>query len=523
MITSWLPVKSCASDHFLKRALLVVIAGLGVFHLLSLGQVPPVGVLEGWYVDPAFYYYKFGRFDYTMFPGLVEFQNGSFGQGNLRFWLQSCFFKFLGFGLFQTRLPMLLGGLLTVYFIYLTGRRLFGGSSGLFSALLFIAAPVFYNAHMGDAHSWLAASFILSSYFFLRLLSEKRAIFAFWAGFTIGISVSFHIAGSLGVVPLTFLVFYHRFKKELSTSHALCYLAGGVISFVIWYSLTVSPIGLDAFIQKSSYGVQVSESGYIGNRWINYFLKSGRGVVVELPLLVVALGSYGLFSQESQTRFFYLFFVGLFIVYSLFVGSASSIAVWAALFLLIGGLTHKILSRSIPIRPLLSRVWIALLALVLLYYFSVQGKRAYEAFWKRPGDHYAELNARMATHISPGKMIMGAPLYWFGFIQRNPYITQNFYWERMDKQTHELGVSEQQPDSIRTQRMIAFLKRRNVEYLIADEYFQQALKPWIPEDRWRSIFKVEAEFQSPIYGAPSGGGRLPYRIQVWRMKEDIVL
>ncbi len=497
-----------------------MIAGFAFFHLLTLGQVPQVGTLEGWYVDPAFYHYRFGKFDYTMFPGLVEYQNGSFGQGNLRFWLQSCSFKLLGFGLVQARLPMLLGGLLATYFVFLTSRTLFGVSAGLFSALFFIAAPVFYNAHESDAHSWVAASFILAAYFFLRLLSERRPAFAGLAGFTVGISVSFHLVGSLGVIPLTLVLFYYRLKRELNTLQVSYYLLGGLISFAIWYLLTVYPVGIDAFVKKSAYGIGVSKSGYAGNRWVDYFLRSGRGVIVEFPLLLIVLASYKYWGQEIQAQFFYLFFVGLFITYTLFVGSASPIPVWACLFVLMSGLTVKFLDLAHRRgRLFLSRAWVGMLVFIFVYFFSVQVKRAHEAFWKKPGDHYREMTAEIAKHIPEGKTIIGSPLYWFGFVQRNPYITQNFYWERMDAQTHELGSFDQQPAPVRARRMMAFLNRRNVAYLIADEYFQQALRPWISEDEWSKVFTVLGEFQSPIYGAPSGGGRPPYQVQVWRMKE----
>lgn len=506
-----------------RRILLSAVVVLGLFHVVTLGQVPPVGVLEGWYADPAYTHHKSGTFDYAMFPDLIEFQNGSFGQGNLRFLFQSFSFDVLDFGLYQARLPMLVGGLFAAYAVYLAGLCLFGPEAGLCSALLFLAAPIFYNAHACDSHSWLAACFILAAYFFLRLLSERRSIFAFGSGLAVGIGVSFHLTGSLGVIPFTVILLYLRFKKEVSNAQMTYYFFGGFIAFIVWYLLQIAPIGLDAFIEKSSYGVGVAKSGeYIGSRWVNYFLRSGRGIVVELPVLLVVLGAYKLFWRESKSRFFYLFFIGLFIAYTLFTGSGSHITVWAALFVLVGGLTSKLMDTSSHARPLWRGIWIGILALVLLYYTSIQAKRAYDAFWTKAGDQYTDLTSKIADHIPEGKTIMGSPLYWFGFVGRNPYITQNFYWERMDKQTGELG-GFQQPDSVRVQKMIAFMKRRNVEYLIADPYFREALHPWISEKQWPKVFTILGEFSSPIYGAPSGGGRSPYRIQVWRMKEDIVL
>lgn len=513
-------MKSGVFNTSSRRFLLAIIVGFSLFHVGTLSQIPPLSPNEVWYVSPAYTHYKSGTFDDTMFPGLIEFQNGPFGQGKLRYLLQSYSFKFLGFGPYQARFPMLLGGLLAAYVVYLTGCYLFGIDAGLYAAVLYILCPVFYHAHEGGSHSWLAACFVLAAYFFLRLLSERRPIFAFAAGLTVGISVNFHLTGVLGIIPLTALLFYNRFKKEVDNTHVLCYLLGGLVAFVLYGLLEIGPIGLDAFMKKSAYGVRVAESGgYIGDRWVNYFLRGGRGIIVELPLILSVIGSFKLFWQESRTRSFYLFFLGLLTAYTLFTGSGSHITVWAALFVLVGGLTSILFHERVPLRPLLQRAWAGLLVLVVLYDANIQAKAAYSASRIRAEDQYAALTSNLTNHIPEGKTIMGSPLFWFGFVGRNPYITQNFYWERMDMQTHELGVEGQQPVSVRTQRMISFLKRRDVEYLIADEYFQQALKPWIPEDQWGKVFTVLAEFQSPIYGAPSGGGQPPYKIQIWRMAE----
>ena len=501
------------------RVLIVVIVLVGFFHLATVSQIPPVGVLEGWYASPSYTHYKLGTFDDTMFPGLAEFENGPFGQGKLRYWIQSITYNFLDFGLFQARFPMLLGGFLSAYLIFLLGRYLFDPLAGLFSAALFLLAPVFYNAHVSQSHSWVVVCFLLAAYCFVRMLAEKRNLFACISGAAIGLSVSFHFTGALGVFPLSILLIYYRFRRDLRNSNVVFFFLGGLFSFAVWYLLEITPIGLDAFLKKSSYGVQVAGSTFVGMQWVQFFLMEQRGAIVELPLLVGTLVSVSMFWTKTKTQFLYLFFVGLVVAYTLFSGSGEVITVWALIFVLTGGVITCLLREPLRSWTLQMKTWCVVLIVVLLFYGAVQAKRVYTALYIRPGDEFVSLTTQLVRSVPEGQVVMGAPLYFFGFAGRNPYITQNFYWERMNKQTHELGDFEQQSSSVSTRNMMAFLKRRGVDYFIVDGYFQEAIKRWIPEARWNDFFDVEAEFQNSVYGASAAGGPPPYRIQIWRMKD----
>jgi 4-amino-4-deoxy-L-arabinose transferase-like glycosyltransferase len=500
-----------------RSAVLAAMGLLVVFHFTSLDQVPPIGVLEGWRVDSAYSFYTEGTFTPSMFPGLAEYNHGPFGLGKYKYLLQSFSFHLLDFGVYQARLPLLLGGFLVVYLVYLLGCLLYHEEAALIAAGLFLLSPMFYETHFSGSHAWVAVCLLLAVYFLLRLLSEKRARFSFACGAIVGLSVGFHLTGALGVTVLTLAVVYCLAIREIGVPHVLSYFLGGLVAFGLWCSLEILPIGLEAFLQKATYGITVTQAEAIGKHWIRYFVEGRRGTMIELPLFLVVLGSAGAFWIHNRARVVYLLFLGLVTAYTLFSGSGSLIVVWSVLFVLIGKTIADYV--RVPLRdvPKMDKVWIGFLLVLVAYYSIVQVKRCYTTLWVKPGERYEELVDELREYIPEGEMTIGSPLYFFGFAGNNPFITGNFYWERMNAQTNELGDFRNQSFSVNTEKLIRFLRARKVTYLIADEYFKDSLKALIPPTKWEQIFRVEAELSSAIYGGPSTGGQPPYQIQVWRL------
>lgn len=71
-------------------------------------------------------------------------------------------------------LPLIFG-ILSIVLIYLIGKRLFDSETGLISAFLLAISPfhVYYSQEL-RSYSLLALSSLLSAYFFVRILTEKR-------------------------------------------------------------------------------------------------------------------------------------------------------------------------------------------------------------------------------------------------------------------------------------------------------------------------------------------------------------
>lgn len=503
----------------MKQFIVVLILAMGCWHLMTVSRVPRVGTVEAWYTSPSYTYFKYGDFHDTMFPDLIEYENGHIGHGKLTYVMQASAYKLLGFGLYASRLPAVLCGLLITYGIFLVGRHLFGTLAGILGAGGFIFSSMFYTTHEGAFHAWVACGYIFSAYFFLKLLVQGRVWQAVMAGFLVGITLSFHYTGILGVIPLSLLVCYYRWKGELTNAHFVGFFVGGFATFVIWCLLEVVPVGLDAFLKKAEYGSDISQQRYIGAHWFRYFVEGRRGTFMEIPLLILGLASIRVLTRNIKLQFFYLYFLGLTIAYTLFSGSGELITVWAPLFVLVGGCFASYVSMPISRWSMPTKAWASILLFTFLYYGAVHVKRANDAFRINMEAQYYDLTNTMSNYIPKDKVVMGSPLFWFGFVGRNPYITQGFYWDRLNEQTNELGDIDTQPMAVTVEKMLKFLKSRQVEYFIADEYFKNSIRIRIPETYWGKLFQVETEFESNYYGAPSGGGVPPYKIQVWRLVE----
>jgi hypothetical protein len=501
-----------------RRVLLAVMFVVSLTHLVTLDRVPWVDVMEPWFVGSAYNFHQNGSFADPMFPGLVAFEHGSFGQGKLRLLLQASSFDVLGFGLFQSRLPMLLGGFLAVFACYKLAAYLWGRSLGLCSAALFLLAPIFFEAHTSGSHSWLAACFTLAAYFTGRLLQEGRARFAGYAGLAVGLSVSFHMTGILAVVPLSVILLWYLVRGRIERVDFALYLAGGGISFALWFCLDVVPVGIDAYLAGVFDRSDVVKAGYLGSRWVSYFIAGRRGAFLELAPFVLVLTSYPLYREDKVQRFTFVYILGLLSGYAVLSGSGSTITVWPLMLALLAGIIPRMLGHRGTQTPLWRVLSVCGLLLFLAYSSAVQCKRVYTAFYVEPVKEYYDLCERITACIPPGATVMAGPLYWFGLAGRNHYLTSNFYWERMNSQTHELGLVKEQPSGESAQKMFSFIKRREVSYIIADERFRQAISPWIAEPLWSSFFEVKARFLSDTYGARPDGGKPPFSIQVWKLR-----
>lgn len=501
-----------------RGILFAAILVLSLCHLVTLDRVPWVDVMEPWFVGSAYNFHQNRSFADPMFPGLKVFEHGSFGQGKLRMLLQAASFDALGFGLYQSRLPMLLGGFLAALACYLLAAYLWGRALGICAAGLFLLAPIFFETHTSGSHSWLAACFTLAAYFTVRLLREGGGRYAAYAGLAVGVSVSFHITGVLGVAPLSVLLLWYLVRGRIEPVNFALYLAGGGMAFAMWLFLDVVPVGIGAYMAKVFDRSDMATSGYLGGHWVRYFITGRRGAFLELVPFILVLVSYRLYREDKGQRFTFTYGLGLLIAYSVFSGSGSTITVWPLMLVLAAGTIPWLLGHRGARTPVWRVTRVCGLLAFLAYAGAVQAKRAYTAFSVEPVKEYYDLTVRIAASIPPGAAIMAQPLYWFGLAGRNPYMVHHFYWERMNKQTHELDLAGGQPSTESAAKIVSFMKRRNVAYIIADDRFREVISQWIPESVWPSFFETKGVLQSNTYGARVGGSKPPFSIQVWKLK-----
>ena len=156
----------------------------------------------------------------------------------LFFLVQKIFFNLFGDSLFVSRLPSAIFGILFVYLIYLTSKKLFKKEeAGLISA--FIAAISFAHvslSRMAMMESVLFFFILLNIYYFLQLLENKKYWWRF--GLTFGLAMlTKYIAVFLIPTYLVYLLIFRRDLFKNSKLYLALILAVIIFSPVIVYNI----------------------------------------------------------------------------------------------------------------------------------------------------------------------------------------------------------------------------------------------------------------------------------------------
>ncbi len=141
--------------------------------------------------------------------------------------------KLFGLNSFSVRLPSVIYSAFSLILVYLISKKIFSGSSGLLSALVFSACPwYFIFSRTGYEVSAGLFFFLLGTYFFLK--TEKKNYF-----FPFGILsfiLSFYSYNSFRIlIPIFLLVFGLAFilRKDVKTKAKLFYIVSGIVLFLL--------------------------------------------------------------------------------------------------------------------------------------------------------------------------------------------------------------------------------------------------------------------------------------------------
>ena len=284
-----------------KKILIAIMALAGILRLWGLGSTELV-------FDESFYSFRsIGWLDYlesSYQTTPVQWLNGV----NMPWWLnlsfhdhpplfflvQKIFFNLFGDSLFVSRLPSAIFGILFVYLIYLTSKKLFKKEEvGLVSA--FIVAISFAHvslSRMAMMESVLFFFILLNIYYFLQLLENKKYWWRF--GLTFGLAMlTKYIAVFL--IP-TYLVYLLIFRRDLFKNSKL-YLA------LILAVIIFSPVIVYNIYSYKSFGHFDLQLAYVlkqntpwpteafGGKTQDPFSKIGENlpVVFSVPFLATAL------------------------------------------------------------------------------------------------------------------------------------------------------------------------------------------------------------------------------------------
>lgn len=147
----------------------------------------------------------------------------------LVFWAQHAFIKIFGETNFAFRLPSVILGLLSIWLLYLIGRKLYSEEAGLFAAfLLGITVNHVYISRAGLQETYVIFFLLLASYFFLRSLEQDK--YLIWTGAALGLG--FLAKYTVFVFVPVFIVYLAFVKREYFFNKKL-WLAV-ILSFVIF-------------------------------------------------------------------------------------------------------------------------------------------------------------------------------------------------------------------------------------------------------------------------------------------------
>ncbi len=156
----------------------------------------------------------------------------------LGFWLQTISAKLFGFQGWSIILPQALGGVISVYLIYILVRRYHGEGAGLISALVLALTPIFVAASRNNTIDVMLVMTILCSVLvFLPAteeLSFKKLLFAF---FLIGVGFNIKSLEAFMILPAFYLTYFFtqqgQFKKK--AVHLLAATGILIVSSLPWF------------------------------------------------------------------------------------------------------------------------------------------------------------------------------------------------------------------------------------------------------------------------------------------------
>lgn len=179
----------------------------------------------------------------------VSFDPGGFitiDKPPLGFWLQTLSATIFGFQGWSIILPQALGGVISVYLIYILAKRYHGKWAGLISALVLALTPIFVAASRNNTIDVLLVMTVLFAVLiFLRATEElnpKKLMLAF---FLIGVGFNIKSLEAFMILPTFYITYFFaqngRFKKKLV--HLLAATLVLMVSSLSWFIIvdSVSP------------------------------------------------------------------------------------------------------------------------------------------------------------------------------------------------------------------------------------------------------------------------------------------
>jgi hypothetical protein len=477
---------------------------------------------EGWFSDIA--YNLNSEYNGRMANDIPYGAGWSTGIGKLFFLIHHAFYKVLGVGLFQARLVTFVCGAILLILVYRWTKKHISSEVATLSTLLLALSPLLClclpDARQDVMHCLFA---FISFYFISTAVLNDKNLFFFLAGIFSALSVDISYRGVEIVVAV--YVFHCVFlKRDTLLKHSVLLLAGSLVSLIYWLSVNVLPIGMENFMTHHlasashdggsfSIGTLLTEA----KRFLNLFSGKAKFFlsteIVYLAVLSVVFYKYRL-KYRGVSRVLFAWFTICFFIMSFVEKTTlrSPLLMYYPIISIFAGIGLCELFKQ---KRVLANVTLVMIVLLVSIFqtsrFAVYG---YHKYIKQDSDikgYYEKLR----SSVDLSKAIIGSTEHWYAFPDSQYYGGQ-FYLCRIKelKPADEYGN-----DSVRTEALLNVFKKREIEYIIADEHFKPSIINYfqnkeIPSKNFLLIKTINDRFIG--YGSPSLHGP-PYKTEIYKI------
>jgi 4-amino-4-deoxy-L-arabinose transferase-like glycosyltransferase len=426
-VTNKFPLRKFPLRFQYSRNILIAIALLLVFNLLTLGRIPeiPHGD-DGGYASAAYQFWRTGHPGVPGYRNILGLDKDIFVFGRTAAAVQGIFMWIFGVSLTAALLPSFLSGVGLIVVTYGLGRTLWDKHHGLLAAVILTASGIFFLAsRIARPDLLLALCFISALYLLASALPGRWSWRYPLAGLVMGLSGDLHLNGFfLAPIPLLFWFSLREERFHLRSMSAASYLVGVFLGGIFWLSLHYWP-NPEAFTQQieifggKTHGIRVVNLGLWGaikgeiQRYLSWFwvAKLHRNIFEGLFIFVCGLWMLILGGRKERALFFAWFFIfgmsvllmanpfGWYLIYvwPLFVLWIARVFLWAY---------HTRVRR-----------WAVIFLCVLLI-----GSLGNLVLWTGKafyGPSYAEISRELRSTIPPGAAVVAGGEWWFALSDRD--------------------------------------------------------------------------------------------------------
>jgi 4-amino-4-deoxy-L-arabinose transferase-like glycosyltransferase len=241
-------------NRWLEAAAVLLILALAIFvRTYRFNSIPP-----GIYVDETnggldALYINEGR-------AVSPFGTGWYGTPNAYLYYMAEMFKLFGANWFSLKLVSLIPAILTIPAVYLLGRLMFGPLAGLCAMLLMAVSRWHLSMSRWGWNETAPPLFqVLSFFFLIRGLRDRRALDYALSGLLMGISIYTYLSARLALATLGLYVLYWIFSDPSGWWTSLRRSWLGFVLLGMAFAVTVAPIAVTYITDPFSFQNRVSE------------------------------------------------------------------------------------------------------------------------------------------------------------------------------------------------------------------------------------------------------------------------